>query len=62
MAFFERDMIEAGLVVPWSQGALVAETHVTCRVLSETHDASGIHLRVRALSEVIEKLWKKIGS
>jgi GTPase len=62
VAFFERDMIEAELIVPWSQAGLVAETHAACRVLSETHDAFGTLMRVRALPETIEKLRKEIGS
>jgi GTP-binding protein HflX len=56
VAFFERDMEEAELVVPYAQQRLVAEAHATARVLSETHDESGTRLRVRATPEVLARL------
>jgi GTP-binding protein HflX len=56
VAFFERDMLEAELVVPYAKQRVVAEAHAASRVLSESHDETGTHLRVRARPETLERL------
>jgi len=56
LAFFERGMEEVELVVPYAKQRLVGEAHAAARVLSETHDAQGTHLRLRARPEVIARL------
>jgi len=56
VAFFERDHVEAELVVPYAQQRVVAEAHTAARVLAETHDQAGTHLRVRATPEVLGRL------
>ena len=55
-SFFERDMIETELVVPYAKQRVVGEAHAACRVLSERHDEHGTHLRLRARPEVIARL------
>jgi len=54
--FFERDMIEAELSIPYAKQKLVAEIHASCRVLSEAHDEHGTRLRLRARPEVLARL------
>jgi GTP-binding protein HflX len=54
--FFERDMIETELIVPYAKQRVVGEAHASCRVLSERHDEHGTHLRLRARPEVIARL------
>jgi GTP-binding protein HflX len=56
LAFFERDMVEEDLVVPYAKQRVVGEAHSTCRVVAETHDEHGTRLRVRARPDVIAKL------
>jgi GTP-binding protein HflX len=56
LAFFERDMVEDELVVPYAKQRVVGEAHAIARVLAETHDEHGTRLRVRARPEVIERL------
>jgi GTP-binding protein HflX len=56
IAFFERDMVEAELFVSYRSQMLVHTVYETCRVLSESHDEAGTHLRVRAPSTVVEDL------
>jgi len=56
VAFFERDMVEEELVVPYTKQRVVGEAHSACRVVSESHDEHGTRLRVRARPEVIAKL------
>jgi GTP-binding protein HflX len=58
--FFERDAVEEDLHVPYAQQRLVGELHTTTRVLSERHDESGTHLRVRAKPEVLARLRAKL--
>jgi GTP-binding protein HflX len=55
-AFFERDMEEEELLVPYTQQRVAAEAHATTHVLAESHDEHGTHLRVRAAPEAIARL------
>jgi len=56
VAFFERDMVEEDLVVPYAKQRVVGEAHSSCRVVEESYDEHGTRLRVRARPEVIAKL------
>ncbi|MEO8603807.1 MAG: GTPase HflX [bacterium] len=56
VAFFERDMVEEEVLVPYAQQKLVGEIHATCRVLGERCDEVGRHLRIRALPSVVARL------
>jgi GTP-binding protein HflX len=55
-AFFERDMVEEELLVPYTQQRVAAEAHATTHVLAESHDEHGTRLRVRAAPEAIARL------
>jgi GTP-binding protein HflX len=55
-AFFERDMVEAEILVPYARQRVVGEAHAACRVLSEQHEETGTRLRVRGRPEVVERL------
>ena len=55
-AFFERDMVEEELVVPYAQQRVVAEAHATTHVLAESHDEHGTRLRLRAAPETLARL------
>lgn len=46
--FFDRQLVEAELLVPFDRGALRAEICASARILSETFDESGGLLRLRA--------------
>ena len=61
-AFFERDMVEEELLVPYAQQRVAAEAHATTNVLAETHDEHGTHLRVRAAPEAIARLRSLLSS
>jgi GTP-binding protein HflX len=56
VAFFERDMVEEDLVVPYAKQRVVGEAHSSCRVVEESYDEHGTRLRVRARPEVIARL------
>ena len=61
VAFFERDMEEAELLIPFTQQRLVSEAHATTHVLSETHSEAGTRLRVRAAPEALTRLRSLLG-
>jgi GTP-binding protein HflX len=54
--FFERDMVEAILHVPYAQQRIVAEIHRTCRVLEETFGPDGTEISVRTRPAVLARL------
>lgn len=56
IAFFERDMVEDELFVPYAKSAVVNRVHESARVLDETHEDEGTRLRVRAPAPVLAKL------
>ncbi|MCB9730591.1 MAG: GTPase HflX [Deltaproteobacteria bacterium] len=56
VAFFERDMEQAELFVPYRQQKLVHTTHEAAKVLSETHEDEGTRLRILAPPQVIAEL------
>jgi GTPase len=56
VAFFELDMVEDELVVPYNRQKLVGEIHASCRVLDEVYDDSGARLRVRGRPDVVARL------
>jgi GTP-binding protein HflX len=56
VAFFERDMVEEELLVPYARQSVVGEIHAACRVLGEAYEEGGARLRVRAHPEVVARL------
>jgi GTP-binding protein HflX len=54
--FFEHDMIEEEILVPYAQQRLVSAIHASCRVLAEVCDETGTRLRVRGSPEVMARL------
>jgi len=53
---FEREMIDEEIVVPYAQQRVVSTIYESCRVLAETCDEVGTHLRVRGRPEVVARL------
>jgi GTP-binding protein HflX len=56
VAYFERDMIEAEVVVPYARQRLVGEIHAQCRVLAETYDEQGTRVRLRTDPATLARL------
>ncbi len=56
VAFFERDMEEAELHVPYARYEMLSEIHGSCRVLSEAHDEHGTQVRLRAQPAQVARL------
>jgi GTP-binding protein HflX len=57
--FFEQEMAEAEIFVPYSQGALLGELRGKTRVLEEKHENEGTRFRVRARACELVLLKKK---
>jgi GTP-binding protein HflX len=56
LSFFERELQEAELMVPYSLQRVVAYAHERGHVLSERHEAEGTRLCVRASASVLARL------
>ena len=60
MAFFQKDLAEAELLVPWSMQQLRGEIFSGCQVLEEKAEAEGALFRVRAEPAVIAGLREQL--
>ena len=56
VAFFQRDLVEGQLFLPWSAQSLRGEIFASLKVLEERADAEGAFLRVMGAAESIERL------
>src|SRR6476660_4976885 len=55
-AFFQRDLVEAELFLPWAAQNLRGEIFSTCKVLEERADGEGAFLRVRGAPADVKRL------
>ena len=62
IAFFQRDLVEAELFLPWSAQNLRGEIFASCKVLEERANGEGAFLRVRGEAEAVKRLRKQFGS
>jgi len=60
-AFFQRDLVEAELFLPWAAQKLRGEVFATCKVLEERADGEGAFLRVRGDPETVKRLRELFG-
>src|SRR5688572_25966109 len=58
-AFFQRDLVEAELFLPWSAQNLRGEIFASCKVLEERSDGDGSFLRIRGEPEAVKRLRKQ---
>ena len=56
IAFFQQDMVEAELFLPWSAQQMRGEIFARCEVLEERANDEGATLRVRGEGAVVERL------
>lgn len=57
--FFEQDMIDEDLFIPYTIKGIIGEIRANTRVLSESYTEQGLHLKVRGPKEQIERITKK---
>ncbi len=60
-AFFQRDLVEAELFLPWSAQNMRGEIFATCKVLEERAEGEGAILRIRGAPEAVKRLQKQFG-
>ena len=56
--FFQKDLIESEIFLPWSAQELRGEIFASCDVLEERADATGAFFRLRATPDMVTKLSK----
>jgi GTP-binding protein HflX len=56
--FFEAQMVEAELLIPYASQGRIGEVYENARVLTETFDEAGRHLRVRSMPAAIARLTR----
>ena len=62
VAFFQKDLVEADLLVPWSAQQSRRDIYANCEVLSESADEAGATFRVRGEKSTIRALSERFGS
>ncbi|MDD5242263.1 MAG: GTPase HflX [Sulfuricella sp.] len=56
VAFFQQDLVEAELFLPWSAQQLRGEIYASCQVLEERADGEGAFFRVRGEANAVKRL------
>lgn len=59
VAFFQKDLVEIELFLPWSAQQLRGEIYTNCQVLEERADGEGAFFRVRGESATVKRLSEK---
>jgi len=57
--FFQQDLVEGELFLPWSAQQLRSEIYANCKVLEERADGEGAYFRVRGEPDVLKGLREK---
>jgi len=60
IAFFEAEMVDDILVLPYAKQALIGEIYESARVLSEEHNETGRVLKIRALPAAMTRLRRSL--
>jgi GTPase len=60
-AFFQKDLVEAELFLPWSAQNQRGEIFERCKVIEERADGDGAILRVRGDAKVVKRLQQQFG-
>jgi GTP-binding protein HflX len=60
VTFFQRDLVEAELFLPWSAQQLRKDIYANCEVLQERADEDGAFFRVRGESETLNRLREQL--
>ncbi|NJL17487.1 MAG: GTPase HflX [Nitrospira sp.] len=62
MRYFEREMVDEELRLPFTAQGVLAEIRARMRILSEDYDAEGLTIRVRSTPENLAVIKKKLRS
>jgi GTP-binding protein HflX len=58
--WFQRDLVEAELFLPWSAQQLRKDIYANCEVLAERHDETGAFFSVRGEAEALDRLKERL--
>jgi GTP-binding protein HflX len=61
VAFFQKDLVEAEIFLPWAAQKLRGEIFAGCEVLEERADGEGAFLRIRGEAEAVKRLHEQFG-
>jgi GTP-binding protein HflX len=61
LAFFQRDLVEAELFLPWSAQQLRGELFAKCEVLEERAEDEGAFFRIRGEPDAVDALRERFG-
>lgn len=59
MSYFESEMLDEDLFVPYAAKGVIGEIRAKMRVLNEGYDENGVTLKVRAAPETLSQIRKK---
>ena len=59
VAFFQRNLVEDELFLPWSAQQLRGAVYANCEVLEERADGEGAFFRIRGEHDTIQTLRKQ---
>jgi GTP-binding protein HflX len=62
VAFFQKDLVEAELFLPWTKQKMRGEIFGTCEVLEERTDGDGVVLRIRGEADAVKRLRKQFSA
>jgi GTP-binding protein HflX len=62
MDFFQQQLIESEIFLPWAEQGLRGEIFASCQVLEERADEAGAFFRFRASADVIARLRELSGT
>lgn len=62
LSYFEQDMVDEDLFVPYTVQGVVGDVRAKLRVLSEGYGEGGVTFRVRGTAEAIASIRKKAGA
>src|SRR4051812_47404369 len=62
VAFFQKDLVEAELFLPWTKQKMRGEIFETCEVLEERTDGDGVVLRIRGEADAVKRLRKQFSA
>ncbi len=60
MSYFETDMVDEDIFIPYTVQGVIGEIRSKLRVLSESYNENGVTLRVRSPEKVLEQIKKKL--
>lgn len=61
ISYFETDMVDADLLVPYTVPGAIGEIRAKVRVLGESYDGQGVTLKVRSHPETLARIKSRFG-